>query len=199
MGRWGSLVQIGEHARWAGEGLRRLGLALGTLGAVVGGFYAKPKLQAVQEHGWHYEYFLTEVKAHPKGALEPNQWEVVLTDPPPPDAWHLLPEEPAHGDAPSWTEAARKAGMKRLPDSAEAPAPPPPPLGFELGKTQQDGDSVASYIEPYRRAFPKEWAAGPTGADYAWALLPILLGFLVPWVVVRAAGWVIHGFQIDRL
>jgi len=51
---------------------------------------------------------------------------------------------------------------------------------------------------PYREAFPKEWCVKPDWSEYAGLLVPIEFGFLVPWGIAWAAGWVIRGFQIDR-
>jgi len=188
----------------SGEGLRRLALTVGIAGALIGGYRAWPQYKIVRERGWHHAYFETQRKHHPKATVEAGRWEVVLAESPPLSeaGWSLTPPAPA---AASRTPAGPDALDNMLSGMAKGKAkggsrfggipveldpgsvsaqPPPPPSGFELGI--------------YSEAFPTEWTVGPVLNDYVSAFLPMLLGFLIPWSAVRMAGWVIHGFQIDR-
>lgn len=120
-----------------GEGFRRLALALGIIGVLIGGYYrAWPQYKTVRERGWHHAYFETQARNHPDATIEKVPWE----------PWQFVLTEP----------------------------------------------------QIYREAFPKDWRIKPDWRDYAALLIPVALGFLIPWGIVRATAWVAHGFQIDR-
>jgi hypothetical protein len=168
--------------RRGSEGIRRLALVLGVVGAILGGFYARPRFQSLQHRQWHFAYFSEQRKAHPKAKIEKRGREVALV------------EMPAPID---WAASAKQAGLIAVPPGFTLDKP-----SSDVSKDPNAGWTLLPPDPPapiYEQTFPAGSDAPPWRFEYVLLALPVILGFLLPLGAIHATVWVVRGFRLDRV
>ena len=180
------------------EGTRRLALLLGVVGAILGGFVSYLQLQStMRQRAEHQRFEQAAIRIEQLGKKTQEAYSVYRDIDPATLGWKVLAKYPQF-----WPWVSGHALKEPdLPGGAVMPTPksfvPDTPSSFvpdqpepwedanydwrTLGIKTPDGQTL--YSTP-----------APGGWSYAGVILLPLLGFFIPWGVVRAIGWVGAGF-----
>lgn len=171
------------------EGTRRLALLLGVVGAIAGGFVSYLELQTTLEQRTRHNKF--EQLANPSlvqqarrscfgssAESEHGPWEKYQT--------------PQENSPPLPTKLVPPYCMFPIDDPNAADYTPSEVNNGGIKAVHFENREIASIETPDGQTHY------PTPAPGAWsylliAILPVL-GFLIPWGVVRAIGWMVAGF-----
>lgn len=178
------------------EGTRRLALLLGTVGAILGGLVSYLELQSVWEQWGRHNKFeqlanSSDVQKERKCRLlgyESGCFQIKL-----PAGATLVQQEPQEKEHGPWDKYADGGPAKFKMEDA---TPLPTTLNSGGVKTVNWTKGKGYVVESLETEGGE--TLYPTLAPAAWEYLLIVfspvLGFFIPWGVVRSIGWVGAGF-----
>jgi hypothetical protein len=184
------------------EGTRRLALLLGVVGAILGGVASYLELQSIFEQEAHHDRFEELENSDVVQFVRKNIQEAESADP-----FADIAEPATDADK---TSRSLKSRLSQV----------PPPAKFDLSRARvcpiDTGDASGCWTDVNKGGVKTiHWAKGkelvvesietedgrrnyPTPQPSRWhylfaAILP-LLGFILPWGLIRAITWVVSGF-----
>ena len=172
------------------EGTRRLALLLGVAGAIAAGFYAYILLYAtLQQRSAHQRFQVAANRIERLGRAVQNQYPVYTGMDASDVGWRVLTKYPQF-----WPWVSGRTNLEPELPKAWSPSAAP-------NREQTDPWQTAAKQTDWRIwgiTTPDGQTFLPTPAPSEWSYLLILLtpigGFIVPWGIIRAIGWVVAGF-----
>lgn len=168
------------------EGMRRLALLLGVVGAIFGGIFSYVEFQNLLNQKARHDRFEqlanSDVVQRERKAMSESEGRILFRAPDGTERWVLKDEK----------DAALRSGGVVIDDGETATI-----NGSGIISFRWDSNYRVESIETgdgqilYRTPAPNRW-------HYLFAAILPLFGFALPWGLIRAVAWVGAGFSINR-